>query len=74
MKESSWLNPKMAAYCQAVHELEDKFDGLELNHVPRCLNEAAVTLAKIASKWEPVPTHSSACDLYKQSIRHIEAE
>ena len=33
MKEKSCLNPKMAAYCQAVHELEDKFHGLELNHV-----------------------------------------
>ena len=34
MKESGCLNPKMATYCQAVHELEDKFDGLELIHVP----------------------------------------
>jgi ribonuclease HI len=34
MKESSCLNPKMAAYFQEVRQLEDKFDGLELNHIP----------------------------------------
>jgi ribonuclease HI len=34
MKDSSCHNPKMAAYCQAVHQLEDKFDGLKLNHIP----------------------------------------
>ena len=35
MKESSCVNPKMAAYCQEVRKLEDKFHGLELNHVLR---------------------------------------
>jgi ribonuclease HI len=35
MKESSCHDPKMAAYCQVVHLLEDKFDGLELNHIVR---------------------------------------
>jgi hypothetical protein len=35
MKESSCLNPKMAAYCQEVRQLEDKFDALELNHISR---------------------------------------
>ena len=35
MKESSCHDPKMGAYCKAVRHLEDKFDGLELNHVPR---------------------------------------
>ena len=33
MKESSCHDPKMEAYCNAVRRLEDKFDGLELNHV-----------------------------------------
>ena len=49
MKESSCHDTKMAAYCQEVRRLEDKFDGLELNHIPRRLNEAADTLAKTAS-------------------------
>jgi len=52
MKESSCHNTKMAAYCQEVHQLEDKFDGLEINHIPRHLNEAAIMLAKT------VPTES----------------
>lgn len=37
MKESG-LHPNMAAYCQEVRNLEDKFDGLELNHILRRLN------------------------------------
>ena len=39
MKESSYHDLKMEAYCNAVRRLEDKFDGLELNHVPRKYNE-----------------------------------
>ena len=34
MKESSYHNAKMATYCQEVRQLEDKFDSLELNHIP----------------------------------------
>ena len=62
MKESNYHDVKMAAYYQEVHRLEDKFDGLELNHIPRCLNEAADTLAKAASSREPVPTGVFASD------------
>ena len=49
MKESSCHNVKMAAYCREVRQLEDNFDGLELNHISRHLNEAIDMLAKIAS-------------------------
>ena len=49
MKESSYHDAKMATYCQEVRRLEDKFDGLELNHIPRRLNEAANALVKAAS-------------------------
>ena len=49
MKESSCHDAKMEAYCQEFRRLEDKFDGLELNHIPRRLNEAADTLAKAVS-------------------------
>ena len=49
MKESSCHNAKMAACCHEVRRLEDKFDILELNHTSRRLNEAADTLAKMAS-------------------------
>jgi hypothetical protein len=59
MKESSCHDPKMEAYCKAVRRLEDKFDGLELNHVPRKYNEDADELAKIASGRTTVPRTSS---------------
>jgi len=49
MKESSCHDAKMEAYCNAVRRLEDKFDGLELNHITRKYNEEADELAKIAS-------------------------
>ena len=49
MKESSYHDTKMAAYYQEVRWLEDKFNGLKLNHIPTCLNEAVDVLAKVAS-------------------------
>ena len=55
MKESSCHDPKMEAYCNAVRHLKDRFDGLELNHVPRKYNEDSVELAKIASGRTTVP-------------------
>jgi ribonuclease HI len=35
MKNASCHDDKMEAYCRAVRALEDKFYGIELNHVPR---------------------------------------
>jgi ribonuclease HI len=69
MKESNCLDPKMDAYCREVRRLEDKFLGLELNHVPRHLNRAADTLAKAASSREPVPAGVFASDQHTPSIR-----
>ncbi|XP_066384670.1 uncharacterized protein [Miscanthus floridulus] len=71
MKESNCLDPKMEAYCQLVRRLEDKFDGLKLNHITRKYNEAADELAKMASAWALVPPNVFARDLYKPSIDHI---
>ena len=68
MKESSYHKAKMAAYCQEVRRLEDKFDGLELNHILRRLNEAADALAKAASGREPVPMGVFARDQHKPSV------
>ena len=69
MKESSYHNAKMATYYREVRQLEDKFDGLKLNHIPRRLNEAADALAKAASGQEPVPTGVFASDQYKPLVR-----
>jgi ribonuclease HI len=49
MKNASYLDEKMEAYCNAVRALEDKFYGIELNHFPHKYNEEADELAKIAS-------------------------
>ena len=54
--------------------MEDKFDGLELNHIPRCLNEAADTLAKAAAGREPVPMGVFASDQHKPSVRYERSE
>ena len=57
----------MVVYCQEVCQLEDKFDGLELN-------EAADTLAKMVSGRELVSTGVFASDQYKPSVRYEEPE
>ncbi|XP_072148477.1 uncharacterized protein [Setaria viridis] len=62
----------MAAYCNEVRKLEDKFDGLELNHIARRFNEAADELAKAASGRMPVPDGVFVSDQFKPSIRHPE--
>ena len=54
--------------------MEDKFDGLKLNRILRWLNEAADTLAKMASSREPVPTGIFASNLHKPSVRYREPE
>jgi ribonuclease HI len=38
MKNSHCRDPKMEAYCDEVRRLEDKFYGLELNHIARQLS------------------------------------
>jgi ribonuclease HI len=55
MKNTSCHDDKMEAYCKAVRALEDKFYGIELNHVPRRYNEEADELAKISSGRSTVP-------------------
>jgi ribonuclease HI len=55
MKNSHCRDQKMEAYCAEVWRLEDKFYGLELNHVARRYNETADELAKIASGRTMVP-------------------
>ena len=68
MKEASCHNEKMEAYCNVVRLLEDKFDGLELNHIVCKYNEEADELAKIASGRTTVRPNIFARDLTKPSI------
>ena len=74
MKESSYHDANMVAYCQEVRWLEDKFNGLELNHIPRHLNEAADALAKAMSGRELVPIGVFASNQHKPSVRYEEPE
>jgi hypothetical protein len=58
----------MEAYCKAVRALEDKFYGIELNHVPRRYNEEADELAKITSGRITVPPNVFARDIAQPSV------
>jgi ribonuclease HI len=68
MKNASCHDEKMEAYCNAVHALEDKFYGIELNHVPRKYNEEADGLAKIPSGRITVPSNVFVRDVAKPSV------
>jgi ribonuclease HI len=68
MKNASCHDDKMEAYCKAVHALEDKFYGIELNHVPRRYNEEADELAKISSGRITVPPNVFARDVAQPSV------
>jgi hypothetical protein len=59
----------MEAYCDEVRRLEDKFYGLELNHVARRYNEIADELAKIASGRMMVPPNVFSRDIYQPSVK-----
>jgi ribonuclease HI len=69
MKNSHCRDPKMEAYCDEVRRLEDKFYGLELNHIARRYNETAEELAKIASGRTTVPPDVFSRDLHQPSIK-----
>jgi hypothetical protein len=49
--------------------LEDKFYGLEVNHIARRYNETADELAKIASGRTSVPPNVFSRDIYQPSIK-----
>jgi ribonuclease HI len=69
MKNSHYRDRRMEAYCDEVRRLEDKFYGLELNHITRRNNETADELAKIASGRTTVPSDVFSRDLHQPSIK-----
>jgi transposase InsO family protein/ribonuclease HI len=73
MKNSHCRDPKMEAYCDEVRRLEDKFYGLELNHIARRYNETAAELAKIASGQTTVPPDVFSRDLHQPSVKTDDA-
>jgi hypothetical protein len=68
MKNASCHKDKMEAYCNAVRALEDKFYGIELNHVLCWYNEEVDELAKIASGRIIVPPNVFARDVTRPSV------
>jgi ribonuclease HI len=68
MKNASCHDDKMEAYCNVLRALEDKFYGIELNHIPRRYNEEADELTKIASWRITVPSNVFARDIAKPSV------
>jgi hypothetical protein len=69
IKKKNCVDPKMAAYCQVVRDLEGKFHGHELHHVLRDYNKASYILAKTASTRSPVPHRVFVSDQHAPSIR-----
>jgi ribonuclease HI len=69
MKNSYCRDRKMEAYCDEFWRLEDKFHGLELNHVARRYNETADELAKIALGRMKVPSDVFSRDIYQPSLK-----
>jgi ribonuclease HI len=68
MKNASCHDDKMEAYCNAIRAFEDKFYGIELNHVPHRYNEEADELTKIASGRIIIPPNVFARDVAKPSV------
>jgi ribonuclease HI len=69
MKNSHYRDWKMEAYCDEVRRLEDKFYGLELNHIARRYNKTAYELAKIASGRTTVPPDVFSRDIHQPSVK-----
>jgi hypothetical protein len=68
MKNANCHDEKMEVCCNVVRALEDKFYGIELNHVPRKYNEEADELAKIASGRITVPPNIFTRDVAKPFV------
>jgi ribonuclease HI len=69
MKNSHCHDRRMEAYCDKVWHLEDKFYGLEFNHIARRYNETADELVKIASGRTTVPPDVFSRDLHQPSVK-----
>jgi hypothetical protein len=69
MKNSHCRDRRMEAYCDEVRRLENKFYGLELNHIAQRYNETADELAKIASGRTTIPLDVFSRDLHQPSVK-----
>jgi hypothetical protein len=72
MGESNCHDSCMVAYCQEVRKFEEKFDGFELHHIPRCDNEMDDAIGRLRSSHEQPSLGVFRQDLDKPSIRFDE--
>ena len=62
------MDPKMAAYRNAVLKMSARFEGLEFHHIARDNNQAADVLARIGAKRDAVPPNIFLERLFKPSV------
>ena len=55
-----------------MHKLEDKFQGIELHHVPQRDNDATDFLVKLAARRDPSPSGFFINDVHEPSARILE--
>jgi hypothetical protein len=55
MKNVSCHDEKMEAYCNVVHALEDKFYGIELNHIPASTMRRSTSSQRLHRGESPSP-------------------
>ena len=66
--ERDTRDPNMASYRFLVQKLSGYFEGCDFLHVLHAKNEAADTLAKIASSRHSIPSGVSLEHLHKPSV------
>jgi ribonuclease HI len=73
-KEWDCVKDTMDAYCTEIRKLEDHFEGVEFQHVPRNNNVAADVLSKLGSRRALVPAGVFVQDLRKPSIKILDPD
>ena len=62
-------DPLMAAYRRAVTDIVGHFQGYQVDHIDRWLNEAADALSQLGSKGKPVPPNVFLDVLHNPSVK-----
>ena len=63
-----YQSPLMEAYVDEVRKLEEHFDGLQMDHIPRAQNDIADELSKLAAKRFPVEPGNFVLQLTQPSV------
>jgi ribonuclease HI len=73
-KEWDCVKNTMDANYAEIRKLEDHFEGIEFQHVPRNNNVAADVLTKLGSRQALVPAGVFVQDLLKASIKLLDPD